>query len=168
MSSPEPFNDDGTFTSDVFFNTLGSSYIGTALTAARAADPSTKLYINEFNIEFAGPKSTAMSNLVSSLRSAGTPIDGIGFESHLIVGEVPTDFQQQLQSFTELGVEVAVTELDIRMTLPVTDALLAQQQQDYQSVVGACKAVSGCVGVTIWDYTVRRLSGSDNVFIVGR
>ncbi|EIM84086.1 endo-1,4-beta xylanase [Stereum hirsutum FP-91666 SS1] len=149
----EPFNDDGTFTSDVFFNTLGSSYIGTVLTAARAADPSTHLYINEFNLEFAGVKSTAMANLVSSLKSAGTPLDGIGFESHLIVGQVPTDFQQQLESFTALGVEVAVTELDIRMTLPVTDALLAQQQADYQSVVSACKAVSGCVGVTIWDYT---------------
>lgn len=154
-TSSEPFNDDGTFTSDVFFNTLGSSYIGTVLTAARAADPSTRLYINEFNLEFAGVKSTAMANLVSSLKSAGTPLDGIGFESHLIVGQVPTDFQQQLESFTALGVEVAVTELDIRMTLPVTDALLEQQKADYQSVVSACKAVSGCVGVTIWDYTVR-------------
>lgn len=39
------------------------------------------------------------------------------------------------------------------MTLPSTDALLQQQKSDYESVVAACNAVSGCVGITIWDYT---------------
>ncbi|KAF8178904.1 glycoside hydrolase superfamily, partial [Pholiota molesta] len=50
------------------------------------------------------------------------------------------------------GVEVAITELDIRMTLPSTPALLAQQQTDYQNVIATCKNVAGCVGVMIWDY----------------
>ena len=50
----EPLNDDGSFRSDVFFNTLGSGYIATALRAARAADPNAKLYINDFNIEGLG------------------------------------------------------------------------------------------------------------------
>ena len=50
----EPLNDDGSFRSDVFFNTLGSGYIATALRAARAADPNAKLYINDFNIEGTG------------------------------------------------------------------------------------------------------------------
>lgn len=39
------------------------------------------------------------------------------------------------------------------MTLPATDALLAQQKKDYQSVVSACQQVARCVGVTIWHYT---------------
>lgn len=43
----EPFNDDGTYRTDVFYNTLNTSYIATALKAARAADPAAKLYINE-------------------------------------------------------------------------------------------------------------------------
>lgn len=61
--------------------------------------------------------------------------------------------QENMQQFIALRVEVAITELDIRMTLPVTDALLEQQKQDYQTVVAACTAVLGCVGVTIWDHT---------------
>ncbi|KAF9450082.1 glycoside hydrolase family 10 protein [Macrolepiota fuliginosa MF-IS2] len=149
----EPFNDDGTFRQSVFFNATGTTYIPTALRAARAADPNAKLYINDFNIEGTGAKSTAMANLVQSLKSQGVPIDGIGVQAHLIVGEVPPTLQQNLQSFVNLGVEVAITELDVRMTLPATDALLAQQQQDYQTVIRACKAVSGCIGVTIWDWT---------------
>lgn len=94
-----------------------------------------------------------MQNLVSSLKSAGVPIDGVGLESHFIVGEVPTTIQQNMEAITALGVEVAITELDIRMTLPSTDALLAQQKTDYETVITACNAVPGCVGVTLWDYT---------------
>ncbi|KAG7089385.1 hypothetical protein E1B28_011075 [Marasmius oreades] len=149
----EPFNDDGTFRTDVFFTTTGTAYIDTALKAARAADPQAKLYINDFNIEGTGAKSTAMFNLVKNLKARGIPIDGIGVQAHLIVGQVPSTLQANLQQFTSLGVEVALTELDIRMTLPATSALLAQQEKDYQTVISACKAVSKCIGVTIWDYT---------------
>lgn len=38
-------------------------------------------------------------------------------------------------------------------TLPPTDAGLVQQGVDYANTVGACLAVSGCVGVTVWDFT---------------
>ncbi|THH15343.1 hypothetical protein EW146_g5123 [Bondarzewia mesenterica] len=149
----EPFNDNGTWRADVFYNTLGTSYVTTALEAARSADPNTKVYINEYNLEYAGPKANAMLSLVESLQSAGTPIDGVGFQGHLIVGSVPSAIQSQLSAFTALGIEVAITELDIRMTLPATNALLAQQKTDYENVITACNAVSGCIGVTIWDYT---------------
>ncbi|KAJ6506232.1 endo-1,4-B-xylanase A [Mycena vitilis] len=154
----EPFNDDGTIRSFVFSNVSGSvnlNYATTALVAARAADPAAKLYINDYNIDSAGAKATAMINLVKSLKAAGTPIDGVGIQGHLIVGEVPSKaaLVANYQAFTALGIEIAITELDIRMTLPETPALLAQQQTDYQTVISACKAVAGCVGVTIWDYT---------------
>ncbi|KAJ3553752.1 hypothetical protein NM688_g3450 [Phlebia brevispora] len=149
----EPLNDNGTFGSDVFFDTLGVSYIGIALNAARAADPNAKLYINDFNIEGPGVKATAMMDLVTSLQSQGIPIDGVGFQCHFIVGEVPEGFQQNLEAFTALGIEVAITELDVRMTLPATDELLEQQKQDYQIVISACAAVPKCVGVTLWDFT---------------
>jgi hypothetical protein len=94
-----------------------------------------------------------MANLVTQLKAEGVPIDGIGVQSHLIVGEVPTTLQQNLQNFADLGVEVAITELDIRMTLPETPVLIAQQTEDYRNVIAACNAVSGCIGVTVWDWT---------------
>lgn len=153
MSVPEPLNDDGTFGSDVFLEVIGTAYIGIALLAARAADPHAKLYINEFNIEGPGLKATAMQNLVKSLQSQHIPIDGIGFQCHFIVGEVPPGFQQNLEAFVALGIEVAITELDVRMTLPETPELLAQQKADYTTVIEACMAVSGCVGITLWDWT---------------
>lgn len=81
------------------------------------------------------------------------PIDGVGLQSHFIVGEVPTTLQQNMEEFAALGVEVAITELDVRMTLPETAALLAQQKADYTTVIRACEAVAACVGVTLWDFT---------------
>ncbi|KAF8173043.1 endo-1,4-beta xylanase [Pholiota molesta] len=149
----EPFNDDGTFRESVFYTTIGPGYIPLALRSARSADPRAKLYINDYNIEGLSNKSTAMFNLVKQLKKDRVPIDGIGIQGHLIVGALPTTIRENLEAFTSLGVEVAITELDIRMTLPVTDALLAQQKADYETVVSACRAVKGCVGVTVWDWT---------------
>ena len=94
-----------------------------------------------------------MINLVSSLLAQGVPIDGIGIQAHLIVGSVPSTLQANWQAMADLGVDVAITELDIRMTLPVTAAHLEQQKADYQKVVAACVAVTRCVGITIWDWT---------------
>lgn len=94
-----------------------------------------------------------MINLVSSLLAQGVPIDGIGIQAHLIVGSVPSTLQANWQAMADLGVDVAITELDIRMTLPVTAARLEQQKADYQKVVAACMAVTRCVGITIWDWT---------------
>ncbi|KAF5359257.1 hypothetical protein D9756_003502 [Leucocoprinus leucothites] len=149
----EVFNDDGTWRQSVFSDTIGPAFVPLAFQAARAADPDAKLYINDYNIDGTGAKSTAMYNLVKSMKEQGIPVDGIGIQGHLIVGAVPTTIQQNIEQFTSLGVEVAFTELDIRMTLPVTDALLQQQKTDYQNVISACNAVEKCIGVTVWDYT---------------
>ncbi len=58
-----------------------------------------------------------------------------------------------MAQITALGLEVAITELDIRMTLPPNDTVLEQQKADYDSAVSACTSVRGCVGVTVWDFT---------------
>ena len=54
-----------------------------------------------------------------------------------------------MAAFTALGVEVAVTELDVRMTLPESSALDQQQAKDYVSTVTACLQTKNCVGVTV-------------------
>jgi endo-1,4-beta-xylanase len=89
----------------------------------------------------------------------GTPIHGVGIEAHYLLGGVPTNLSDAMQSYISLGVEVAITELDIRMELPVTTAKLAQQAVDYAAVTKACVQTDGCVGLTVWDFTDKyRLS----------
>jgi endo-1,4-beta-xylanase len=149
----EPFNEDGTYRQTLWYNGLGTGYIAQALTAARAADPDAKLYINDYNVEGVNAKSTALYNLVKSLKEQGVPIDGVGLQAHLILGQVPSTLQQNIQRFADLGVDVAITELDIRMTLPSDSAKLTQQAADYKAVMNACVAVARCTGVTVWGFT---------------
>lgn len=146
----EPFNGDGSFVSDPFFNAMGSAYIADALRTAHAADPNAKLYINDFGIEGENAKSNAMFSLAQSLLAQGVPLNGIGFESHFILGQIPADMQANMQRFANLGLDVAVTELDDRITLPATSANLTQQASEFSAVVKDCLAVTRCVGVTQW------------------
>ena len=94
-----------------------------------------------------------MLNLAQQLLADGVPLDGIGFQCHFIVGEVPTSMATVMEQFTALGLEVAITELDIRMPTPASEANLEQQQKDYQSVIDMCMSVEGCIGMTVWDWT---------------
>ncbi|WP_327728153.1 endo-1,4-beta-xylanase [Streptomyces sp. NBC_00487] len=149
----EPFNEDGTYRQTLWYNGLGTDYIAQALTAARAADPAAKLYINDYNVEGVNAKSTALYNLFRDLKARGVPIDGVGLQAHLILGQVPSTLQQNIQRFADLGVDVAITELDIRMQLPATEAKLAQQRTEYDAVVKACVAVTRCTAVTVWGFT---------------
>lgn len=139
----------------MFYDTIGPAYIPIAFSAAAAADPAAKLYYNDYNIESAGSKSTGAQNIVKLVKQYGAPIHGVGMQAHFIVGSTPSQAAQtsNMQAFVNLGVEVAITELDIRTTTPATAAAVTQQAKDYAGTVGACKAVVKCIGVTIWDYT---------------
>ncbi|PFG42659.1 endo-1,4-beta-xylanase (glycosyl hydrolase family 10) [Isoptericola jiangsuensis] len=146
----ELWNDDGTRRQSVFQRVLGDGYVADALRRARQADPTAKLCLNDYNTDGINAKSTAMYDLVVSLRAQGVPIDCVGFQSHLIVGQVPSTYRQNLQRFSDLGVDVRVTELDLRTNVPASAATLAQQATDYRTVVEACLAVARCDGVTVW------------------
>ncbi|KAF9049215.1 putative endo-1,4-beta-xylanase C [Hymenopellis radicata] len=125
----EIFNEDGSLRSSVFSNVLGEDFVTIAFTAARAADSTAKLYINDYNLDSANAKVQGMVSLVQRVNGGGTTlIDGIGTQMHL-------------SRLAASGVsEVAITELDIA----------GGAASDYTAVVNACLAVSKCVAITSW------------------
>ncbi|CAG8195801.1 unnamed protein product [Penicillium salamii] len=151
----EALNEDGTYRTNIFYQTIGEAYLPIAFATAAVADPDVKLYYNDYNIESSGSKSTGAQRIIKLVQQYGAKIDGVGLQAHLIVGSTPSQSAQatNLAAFAALGVDIAYTELDIRMTLPSTAALLAQQSTDYKNTVAACVANTKCIGVTIWDYT---------------
>jgi endo-1,4-beta-xylanase len=150
----EPFNEDGTLRSTIWLNAIGPNYIADALRWAHRADPHAKLFLNDFNIEGIGPKSDAMFALVKSLKAQHVPIDGVGIETHLgLQFGLPQSFQANFQRFADLGLDVSITEMDVRMILPATPDKLAAQAKVYSQFMQACIAVRRCVDFTVWEYT---------------
>jgi len=138
----EALNEDGSRRSDVWQNNIGNSYIDQAFQTARAADPNAKLCYNDYNIEnWSYAKTQGAYNMVKDLKSRGIPIDCVGFQTHFTGGSsLPSNFQTTLQNFADLGVDVALTEVD------VTNASTSQ----YQGLTQACTAVTRCAGITVW------------------
>ncbi|OOQ82961.1 Endo-1,4-beta-xylanase A [Penicillium brasilianum] len=158
----EALNSDGSFSSSVWYDTIGEDYFYLAFKYAQEAlaeigANDVKLYYNDYGIENPGTKSTAVLSLVNGLRQRGIRIDGIGLESHFIVGETPSlaDQVATKQSYIKANLDVAITELDIRFSaVPYyTAAAQKQQAQDYYSSVTSCLNVGPrCIGVVVWDF----------------
>jgi len=59
-----------------------------------------------------------------------------------------------MNGFTALDVDVAITELDIRMYMNnISVAAQTQQANGYGNAIKSCISVQRCVGITIWDFT---------------
>ncbi|KAK7028843.1 hypothetical protein VNI00_014856 [Paramarasmius palmivorus] len=140
----EALEGDGTLRQSVFATQVGNDYIAKAFTYARAADPNAKLYYNDYGLEFPGAKQDGAFQLVSDLAAQGL-IDGIGFQGHLDVGNMPPDLQGTLQRFADLGIDVAFTEVDIGTKTQDFE----QQAIDYATLTSACINVANCVGITV-------------------
>jgi len=109
---------------------LGDGYIATAFAAARAADPSATLVLNEYGIEADAPaheqKRRALLGLLTSLRRDGVPVDALGIQAHLIAGAPfdPERFGRFLDGVRELGLKILITEMDVSdERLPLDTAL---------------------------------------------
>jgi endo-1,4-beta-xylanase len=151
----EPFEDDGTRRQSVFERELGPGWVEDAFRTARVADGEAKLYLNEIGAEKPGPKSDALFALARDLRERGVPIDGVGFQAHLSRGGIPDGFRANLERFAALGLDVAITEADVALTVPASAAARRSQARAYRGAVRACLAVPRCRSITFWGFTDR-------------
>lgn len=146
---------------------LATDYIVQSFRAARAADPTTKLAINDFSIEFAGdPKAERMFELVKSLNEAEQQmsgerlIDAVGFQMPLLLlNGVPeqnmnvNDFvdpharavkmeqlRENIRRYKAIGVEVFVSEAFVDLTdVPGTMSEKSSIQADiYSDLLRVC------------------------------
>ncbi|WP_435193524.1 endo-1,4-beta-xylanase [Streptomyces sp. NRRL F-5630] len=120
----------------------GNDWIEVAFRTARTADPSAKLCYNDYNVEnWTWAKTQAMYSMVRDFKQRGVPIDCVGFQAHFNSGSpYDSNFRTTLQNFADLGVDVAVTELDIQGAPATT----------YANVTNDCLAVARCLGITVW------------------
>ncbi|THV38592.1 endo-1,4-beta-xylanase [Glycomyces buryatensis] len=140
---------NGALRDSFWLQRLGEGYIAQAFQYARAADPNADLYINDYSIEAIGAKSDRIYTIAQGLANQDL-VDGVGLQSHLILGQVPSTMEANLQRFVDLGLKVRITELDIRIPMPADGNELAQQKADFQRVTELCADLVDCSGVTVW------------------
>jgi hypothetical protein len=117
-------------------------YIAESFRRARTNDADCALFYNDYSIETINTKSTAVFNMISNLVSAGVPVDGIGFQAHLAGTSFDAaSFRSNLQRFHDLGLELQVTEFDVRLNINTNTGLasaadLAGQAEVYFDALG--------------------------------
>src|SRR5215813_12462431 len=152
----EAINDsNGQLRSESFWlQKIGPEYIAMAFQFAHEADPDAKLYYNDYSAEGAGTKSDGVFNLVSGLVNQGAPINGVGWQMHQVN---PFRIQQahrtNAQRLGTLGLEVSITEMDVRISLPTTAQELDEQALAYRDVVEFCLSQPNVKTLVTWGFT---------------
>lgn len=151
----EIFNENGQLRDTLWMKALGRQYIAKAFYLTHLADPDAKLIINDYNIEEKNAKSDAMYKLVKNLLSSKTPIHGIGVQFHLNMENLPdfNNIYQNLKRFSDLGIEIHFTEIDVRFTGQITPGKLEIQASVYKQLLELFLRLKGCTVFTIWGFT---------------
>jgi endo-1,4-beta-xylanase len=160
----EAFNDDGSMRSTIWYDQpgigfagQGTKYIEQALNWAHAASPSAKLFYNDYSAETAGtPKSDAVYAMAKDFKARGVPLSGIGLQMHVDLGfDQPATLQAlsaNIQRLGALGLDVHITELDVRVHSNDAASLQAQAKL-YGEIVSACLQQPSCKAIQTWGFT---------------
>ena len=133
-------------------------YVDVAFLAARAADPNTLLFYNDFGAEQMGEsKSENVYNMVKSMVDRNIPIDGVGLQMHTSNAGPPNEEKvaANIKRLGALGLDVHITEMDVRCADPCTAADLAKQAEVYASMLRACLSQPACKSFETWGFTDR-------------
>jgi len=165
----EAFNDDGsgstpaTVRSTIWYDNpgigfagMGTAYIEQAFNWARAADPTAKLFYNDYNIETENPKSDAVYAMAQDFTNRSVPLDGIGFQFHINPSfDTPANLASvtaNFQRFAALGLDIHITELDIALADSSTASFNAQAKL-YGELATICLQQPKCKLFQTWGFT---------------
>ena len=134
----------------------GTAYVEQAFRWARAADPDALLFYNDYDTEGVNPKSDAVYAMVKDFRARGVPIDGVGIQAHIVDLEAKelAGIEENIARLAALGLQVHITEMDVRLPAGEPDAAALKGQADiYRRVADACLRQPKCTAFQTWGFT---------------
>jgi endo-1,4-beta-xylanase len=137
-----------------------NNYILHAFQYAKAADPTSLRFINDYNLEYARVKTDSLKALVTYINANNSGlVDGIGTQLHLNLGANLSNIDYMFKTLASTGLKIRISELDVAINGAKTnpfapDALLLSYQaamykyviQSYLANVPAAQRY----GVTVW------------------
>lgn len=152
VNEPLEIMGDGELEENVYLKYLGASYIADAFQLAHETDPDLQLVLNEILFNYQDERAEGFYQLVKQLQADGVPIHGVGLQSHILY-TIPSieALRVYIKRFTDLGLEVELTEVDARLRLfgDAEDPYHAQAEF-YGELVQTCLDNPGCTGITFW------------------
>jgi endo-1,4-beta-xylanase len=129
----EAVDDDGSLRKSRWLKIIGEDYLVKAYQFAHEADPDAQLYYNEYSIENTA-KGIGAITLIKKLQSAGIPIAAIGIQGHYKMNwPSREDVGQTIDRFSQLGIKVMITELDVDVLPPSSRSVSADVSQTFEA-----------------------------------
>jgi endo-1,4-beta-xylanase len=117
----------------VWYQVCGDEYIAKAFQWAHEADPNALLFYNDYN-EIDPVKREKIIQLIKSLKEKGVPIHGVGLQGHWAINEPSKEqLEKTLFDFSQLGIPLQITELDISV-YPKEHSARERRAEDYDTV----------------------------------
>lgn len=132
----EALNEDGTLRETIFSNIIGENYLEHAFKLAEKYDANVDLVYNDYNLCEPLKRNGAIK-LIQSLQKCGAKIDGVGIQAHWQLTK-PTleDIEASILSFSDLGIKVMFTELDISVLPNPWELNGAEVSQNFEKFEG--------------------------------
>lgn len=142
------------------------------LITANEADPNARLVFNDYGMEIPGTttysdqKDQKDFKLLQDALKNGAPIDAVGFQMHLYAKDFLEDnfqktmesFRVQIKKYQSLGIEIDLTELDIRLNEGLSnlsnEEKLNLQARIYEGIIKIAKE-EGITHITVWGVSDR-------------
>lgn len=92
---------------------IGDDFLDYAFRYAKEADPAAELYYNDYGLENERKRANCVK-LLKGMIDRKVPIDGVGTQSHFQLNHpsIP-EVEKTIKDFSELGLKVMITELDV-------------------------------------------------------
>jgi endo-1,4-beta-xylanase len=141
----------------VWSDGVGADYVDKAFIWAHAADPDALLFYNDYGAEDMGLKSDQVYELVTGMVERGIPVHGVGLQMHLDyrTALTPEDVARNIRRLGELGLQVHITELDIRLPAGAAEEHLERQADLYRQLLEVCMQAENCTAFVMWGFTDR-------------
>ena len=142
---------------DEWFRVVGADYVDMAFRYAHAADPTARLFINEYSTT-QPDKRDCLERIVRGLLARGVPVHGVGHQMHVSIFEpAVSDVDKTLTVFANLGLENQITEFDMSLyerhaylLSDTAERLLAAQGARYKALMTVFMAHPEVTAVTWW------------------
>lgn len=116
----EAVSDEGGLRKTKWYTIIGEDYIQKAFEFAYEADPDAELYYNDYSLDKAQKRNDVVA-LIKNLQDKGVKISAVGMQGHYDLEEPAIEeVEKSILAFSELGVKVMITELDVS-ALPVPE-----------------------------------------------